>query len=85
MERRRDDWRGGGTSDVGHRPDRREEDRSPQEASNREEHGDVNGSMMPLFLIVVAAAEAAIGLALIIVLFRKRTTLDVNVPRILRG
>ena len=49
------------------------------------EHGDVNGSMMPLFLIVVAAAEAAIGLALIIVLFRKRTTLDVNVPRILRG
>ncbi|TAH34585.1 MAG: NADH-quinone oxidoreductase subunit NuoK [Planctomycetota bacterium] len=46
--------------------------------------GDVDGSMMPLFLIVVAAAEAAVGLALILALFRSRRTLDIEVPRSLR-
>lgn len=48
-------------------------------------HGDAQGTLMPLFLIVVAAAEAAIGLSLILILFRKRGTLDVEAARELRG
>ncbi|KAA3612742.1 MAG: NADH-quinone oxidoreductase subunit NuoK [Planctomycetota bacterium] len=47
-------------------------------------HGDSDGAMMPMFLIVVAAAEAAVGLALILILFRKRQTLDIEVPRSLK-
>ena len=43
--------------------------------------GDVEGTLMPMFLIVVAAAEAAIGLSLILVLYRRRGTLDVEVLR----
>lgn len=46
--------------------------------------GGVDGAMLPLFVIVVAAAEAAVGLALILALFRRRRTLDIEVPRTLR-
>lgn len=42
--------------------------------------GDVNGAMMPLFFIVVAASEAAVGLALILALFRRRQSVDVDAP-----
>ena len=42
--------------------------------------GDVQGGMMPLFLIVVAAAEAAVGLGLILALFRRRRTVDIEAP-----
>ena len=45
------------------------------------QHGSTDGALAPLFLIVVAAAEAAIGLSLILVLYRKRGTLDVEVLR----
>ncbi len=48
------------------------------------EQGNVDGAMMPLFVLVVAAAEAAVGLALIIILFRKRVSLDVDLLRSLR-
>jgi len=45
------------------------------------EHGSVDGVVGPLFLLVVAAAEAAVGLALILVLYRKTRTTDVEVAR----
>ena len=48
-------------------------------------HGKVDGVMMPLFLVVVAAAEAAVGLALVITLFRKRGSLDIEDSKGLRG
>ena len=38
--------------------------------------GDVNGQIITLFVMTVAAAEAAVGLALVISLFRHRETLN---------
>jgi len=40
-------------------------------------YNDLAGQVLVLFIIAVAACEAAIALALIIVLFRRRGTLDV--------
>ncbi|ARA92025.1 MAG: NADH-quinone oxidoreductase subunit NuoK [Bacteroidetes bacterium] len=40
--------------------------------------GDVAGQILVFFVMAVAAAEAAIGLAIIIALFRKKVTVDVN-------
>ena len=38
--------------------------------------GDVNGQIIVFFVITVAAAEAAVGLALVIALFRHRESLN---------
>lgn len=38
--------------------------------------GTVDGQIIPFFVITVAAAEAAVGLALVIALFRHRETLS---------
>jgi NADH-quinone oxidoreductase subunit K len=38
----------------------------------------VNGQIFVFFVMVVAAAEAAVGLAIIIAIFRTRATLDVD-------
>ena len=38
--------------------------------------GDVNGQIITLFVMTVAAAEAAVGLALVIALFRHRESLN---------
>jgi NADH-quinone oxidoreductase subunit K len=38
----------------------------------------VNGQIFVFFVMVVAAAEAAVGLAITIVLFRNRNTLNVD-------
>lgn len=35
-------------------------------------HGDLHGQVLVLFVIAVAAAEVAVGLALLVALFRKR-------------
>jgi len=40
--------------------------------------GDVSGQILVFFVMSVAAAEAAVGLALIIALFRNKMTLDVS-------
>lgn len=39
---------------------------------------NMTGQVITLFVITVAAAEAAVGLAIIIVLFRKKATTDVD-------
>jgi NADH-quinone oxidoreductase subunit K len=39
-------------------------------------HGSVDGQIITFFVMTVAAAEAAVGLAIIIALFRHRETLD---------
>ncbi|MFQ5598572.1 MAG: NADH-quinone oxidoreductase subunit NuoK [Nitrospiria bacterium] len=39
---------------------------------------EVDGQIISLFVIVIAAAEAAVGLAIIIVLFRKKATTNVD-------
>jgi NADH-quinone oxidoreductase subunit K len=38
--------------------------------------GDVDGQILAFFVIVVAAAEAAVGLALVLALFRHRESLN---------
>jgi NADH:ubiquinone oxidoreductase subunit K len=40
--------------------------------------GDAAGAVFPLFIIAVAAAEAAVVLAIVIVLFRHRQHLDIE-------
>ncbi len=40
--------------------------------------GDVSGQILVFFVISVAAAEAAIGLAIVIAIFRNKLTIDVN-------
>ncbi len=40
--------------------------------------GQVDGQVISIFIIAVAAAEAAIGLAIIIVLFRGKATTNVD-------
>lgn len=44
----------------------------------------LDGQVFALFLVVVAAAEAAIGLALVVLVYRYRGTLDANALRLLR-
>ena len=39
-------------------------------------NGDVNGQIIVFFVMTVAAAEAAVGLALVIALFRHRESLN---------
>jgi NADH-quinone oxidoreductase subunit K len=40
--------------------------------------GDVSGQILVFFVMSVAAAEAAIGLAIVIALFRQKLTVDVT-------
>lgn len=46
--------------------------------------GTINGQMLVFFVITVAAAEAAIGLAIIIALFRNRETINIDEINILK-
>lgn len=45
----------------------------------------VDGQVITLFIITIAAGEAAVGLAIIIVLFRKKATTNVDEINLLRG
>ena len=40
-------------------------------------HGDLAGQVFVFFILTVAAAEAAIGLAILVVVFRNRRTINV--------
>ena len=40
--------------------------------------GDLGGQVFVFFILTVAAAEAAIGLAILVVLFRSRDTINVD-------
>ncbi len=47
--------------------------------------GDVHGQIFVFFILTVAAAEAAIGLAILVVLFRTRRTINVADLDTLKG
>lgn len=47
--------------------------------------GDLTGQIFTMFILTVAAAEAAIGLAILVVYFRNRATIDVDDISKLRG
>jgi NADH-quinone oxidoreductase subunit K len=47
--------------------------------------GDMAGQVFVFFILTVAAAESAIGLAILVVLFRNRSTIDVDRLDALKG
>jgi NADH-quinone oxidoreductase subunit K len=47
--------------------------------------GDIGGQIFVFFILTVAAAEAAIGLAILVVLFRERRSIDVEDLDTLQG
>ena len=47
--------------------------------------GDMAGQVFVFFILTVAAAESAIGLAILVVLFRNRSSIDVEELDTLRG
>jgi NADH-quinone oxidoreductase subunit K len=47
--------------------------------------GSLDGQVVVFFALAVAAAEVSVGLAIIIDLFRKKGTVDVNQVNLLRG
>ena len=48
-------------------------------------HGDLTGQVFVFFILTVAAAEAAIGLAILVVLFRNRQTINVDDLNTMKG
>jgi NADH-quinone oxidoreductase subunit K len=47
--------------------------------------GDLVGQVFALFVLTVAAAEAAIGLAILVVYFRNRGNIDVEDVNLMKG
>jgi NADH-quinone oxidoreductase subunit K len=47
--------------------------------------GSLDGQVVVFFALAVAAAEVSVGLAIIIDLFRKQGTVDVNAVNLLKG
>jgi len=48
-------------------------------------HADPGGHVFVFIIFVVAAAEATVGLALVIAIFRRKNTVDVDGLNILKG
>ena len=46
---------------------------------------DLAGQVFTMFILTVAAAEAAIGLAILVVFFRTRGTIDVEDVNVMKG
>ena len=49
------------------------------------QYGDVTGQVLAFFSMVVAAAEVVVGLAIIVAIFRRRVSADVDDVSLLRG
>ena len=47
--------------------------------------GDIKGQIFAMFVLTVAAAEAAIGLAILVIFFRRRGTIAVDAADRMRG
>ena len=48
-------------------------------------HGTVDGQVMAFFVMVVAAAEVVVGLAIIVAIFRARQNISLDEPVELKG
>ncbi len=48
-------------------------------------HRQLDGQAFAMFLLVVAAVEAGLGLGLVVLLFRRKGTLDAEAWRMLQG
>jgi len=47
--------------------------------------GDVHGQVFVFFILTVAAAESAIGLAILVLLFRNKNSINVDELNTLKG
>ncbi|HRQ38372.1 MAG TPA: NADH-quinone oxidoreductase subunit NuoK [Chloroflexota bacterium] len=47
--------------------------------------GDLHGQVLVFFVIVVAAAEVAVGLALIVTIFRSKRSINIDEINLLKG
>jgi NADH-quinone oxidoreductase subunit K len=47
-------------------------------------HGDLNGQVLAFFSMVVAAAEVVVGLAIIVSVYRRRHSVNVDDARLLK-
>ena len=47
--------------------------------------GDMNGQIFVFFILTVAAAESAIGLAILVLLFRNKSSINVDELDVLKG
>ncbi|HEY8488295.1 MAG TPA: NADH-quinone oxidoreductase subunit NuoK, partial [Thermaerobacter sp.] len=47
--------------------------------------GSVEGQIFGLFIIAIAAAEAAIGIGIVLMVVRRRGEVDINKIRLMRG
>ena len=47
--------------------------------------GDMQGQIFVFFILTVAAAESAIGLAILVLLFRNRSSVNVDAVKSLKG
>lgn len=48
-------------------------------------HGQIEGQVMAFFVMVIAAAEVVVGLAIIVSLFRSRQTISLDAPAEMKG
>jgi NADH-quinone oxidoreductase subunit K len=47
--------------------------------------GDIDGQVLVFFVITVAAAEVAVGLALIVAIFRTKKNIDIDTLNLMKG
>jgi NADH:ubiquinone oxidoreductase subunit K len=48
-------------------------------------HGDITGAVFALFIIAVAAAEVGVGLAMVLIIYRNRSSVDLDDVDSMRG
>ncbi len=48
-------------------------------------NGDVTGQVFALFVIAVAAAEVGVGLAIVLLIYRNRRSIDIAEANLLKG
>ncbi len=48
-------------------------------------HGDIAGQVFALFVIAVAAAEVGVGLAIVLLIYRNRRSIDVAEANLMKG
>ncbi len=48
-------------------------------------HGSLQGQTLGIFVLVIAAVEAGLGLAIVVMMYRRRGTLDADGWRAMRG
>jgi len=48
-------------------------------------HGDITGAVFALFVIAVAAAEVGVGLAMVLIIYRNRASVDLDDVDSMRG